>query len=177
MIDYTFKICIFGDAGVGKTSLALRFVSDKFDIGIGRTLGADISMKRISHKGKEIGLQIWDFNGEDRFKIMLPIYSRGSAGGILMFDTTNQVSLDKGKEWLEIFQSTVKNEISKVPILLVGSKLDLTKERIVLAKKALKFTNIYKLEEYLECSSKTGENVEAIFIKLVDYILKYRGLV
>lgn len=176
MIDYTFKICIFGYAGVGKTSLALRFVSDKFDIGIGRTLGADISMKRISCKGKEIGLQIWDFNGEDRFKIMLPIYSRGSAGGILMFDTTNQESLDKGKEWLEIFQSTVKNEISNVPILLVGSKLDLTKERIVLAKEALNFINNYKLEEYLECSSKTGENVEVIFMKLVDYILKYRGL-
>ena len=37
--DYSFKVVIIGDAGVGKTALVQRYVSDRFLTGICPTIG------------------------------------------------------------------------------------------------------------------------------------------
>ena len=60
-------VCIYlGDAGVGKTSIARRFVDDAFLTCYIHTIGIDFLEKIIEVEQKAIKLQIWDTAGQDR---------------------------------------------------------------------------------------------------------------
>lgn len=170
-LNLTYKICIFGDSGVGKTTLVTRYITNKFHEDIKSTLGATIHIKFFKLENAQITLQVWDFGGEDKFKFLIPAYAHGAFGGIFMFDLTNYESLISIINWLPLFRKASGN----VPILMVGSKLDLEQQRICKKEEAAELSNSYKLQYYLECSSKTGENVETPFKVLLMQILYSRG--
>ncbi len=83
-MDAMFKLCIFGDGGVGKTTLVKRYLTGVFAGDTTMTIGVDFHIKKLNIEGKEVGLQIWDFAGEDRFRFLLPSYVFGTSGGIFM---------------------------------------------------------------------------------------------
>lgn len=174
-IDFTFKICIFGDKDVGKSSLTRRYISNMFIVELESTMGANISIKSIELQGKTIALQLWDLNCEERFKSLLPTYAQGLAGGILMFDITSAKSLENGRDWLILVRNNVTERDLKIPIILVGGKLDLQEKRSVSNERAINFKQVNNLYDYIECSAKTGQNVDLIFNNLVLYIMEIRG--
>jgi len=157
------KLCVFGDGGVGKTTLIRRFDKGVFEENILMTIGADFSVKNVEVDGKPVTLRIWDFAGEDRFRVLLPAFAKGADGGIFMYDTTRYSSLGQIKDWLSIFEYFVSKKKGKIPMIMVGGKIDLTDKRSVTAEEALKISSTYELIGHFECSSKTGENVEQIF--------------
>jgi small GTP-binding protein len=163
-----FKICVFGDGGVGKTTLIKRFVTRIFEKDIKMTIGADFSIKNVEVEGRPVTLRIWDFAGEDRFRVLLPAFAKGADGGIFMYDTTRYSSLGQIRDWLSIFEYFVSEGESKIPILMVGGKIDLEDKRSVQPEQAKELSQNFDLKGYIECSSKTGENVEQIF----DFIAK-----
>ncbi|MFX1364971.1 MAG: Rab family GTPase [Promethearchaeota archaeon] len=171
-INLTYKICIFGDSGVGKTTLIDRYITNKYHEYIKSTLGATIHIKYFYFENGQIILQVWDFGGEDRFKFLIPSYAKGSSGGIFMFDLTNYESLTNIVNWLP----EIRKIMGKLPILMVGSKLDLEQQRICKKEEALDLLYSHKLYAYLECSSKTGENVEIVFKIMLKEILNSKGL-
>ena len=71
-IELTYKICIFGNAGVGKTSLVDRYLTQEFHENIQATLGASIHIKFILVKNGKVTLQIWDFGGHKNFMFLIP---------------------------------------------------------------------------------------------------------
>jgi small GTP-binding protein len=158
MYDAIYKVIIFGDAGSGKTTLLKRYMTNKFLPDSQMTIGVDF-VKTILLGGKIIKLQIWDFGGEERFRFLLPRYVRGAGGGIFMYDITNYGSLIHVDDWL----SVVEEVGEKFPILLVGGKLDLEKNRQVSKEDGMKVAQSRNLNKLIECSSKTGENIEYIF--------------
>ena len=138
-------------------------------------MGANISIKSIELEGKTIALQLWDFNCEERFKSLLPTYAQGLAGGILMFDITSAKSLENGRDCLILVRNNVMERDLKIPIILVGGKLDLQEKRSVSNERAINFKQVNNLYDYIECSTKTGQNVDLIFNNLVLYIMEIRG--
>ena len=72
-----FKVVVLGDAGVGKTSLTMRFVEGEFKQQQ-PTVGAFYSTKKVVVGGVPIKLVIWDTAGQERFKSMAPIYYRNA---------------------------------------------------------------------------------------------------
>ena len=56
--DYTFKIVMIGDSGVGKSCILLRFADDKFNERFYATIGVDFRFKNITIDNKTIKLQI-----------------------------------------------------------------------------------------------------------------------
>lgn len=157
-----FKVCVFGDGGVGKTTLIRRFSTGVFEEDLKMTIGADFSVKNVKVEGKPVSLRIWDFAGEDRFRVLLPAFAKGADGGIFMYDTTRYSSLGQIKDWLSIFEYFVSDKKSKIPIIIVGGKIDL-ENRSVTTEDAMELSNTYELIAHFECSSKTGDNVEQIF--------------
>ena len=138
MEDFIFKVCIFGDGGVGKTTLIRRYLTGMFDSTLKMTIGVDFHIKQIEIENKRITLQIWDFAGEERFRILLPSYVRGAKGGIFMFDITRYSSLINLDEWLEVVKTVHKD----IPLMMVGGKLDLNDQRSItseIAKENLLF--------------------------------------
>ncbi len=168
----SFKICIFGDAGVGKTSLTYRYINNRFEQNTKLTLGVDIMAKDIEINSYRVKLQIWDFGGEERFRVFLPVYARGSSGGIFMYDTTSKNSLDMIRDWISIFKKDLNKEERNIPILAVGGKKDLAKDKAVDLKVAKDLANTLKIYDVIECSAKTGENVDLIFKSITDRMLE-----
>jgi len=70
MVDRTFKFIVYGDSGVGKTAVLLRFVDDKFYANHEATIGVDFSTKFVNVLEKRIRLQIWDTAGQERCVVL-----------------------------------------------------------------------------------------------------------
>lgn len=56
--DYTFKVVMIGDSGVGKSCILLRFADDKFNENFYATIGVDFRFKNIMVDDKTVKLQI-----------------------------------------------------------------------------------------------------------------------
>ncbi|MBY8980251.1 MAG: GTP-binding protein [Candidatus Lokiarchaeota archaeon] len=158
-----FKLPIFGDAGVGKTTLTQRYLHGLFKSSYHGTIGVDFFLKRFEIDGKKVSLQIWDFAGEEKFRFLLPGIINGAHGTIFMFDITRYVTFQNLTEWLSVFNKTNETQGQKVPALLVGSKTDLEGLRTVPSEEGKKFVKENNLIGYIECSSKNGENIEELF--------------
>ena len=172
-----FKVCIFGDGGVGKTCLVNRYLTGIFKTNSTMTIGVDFLLKTLEIEDKKVALQIWDFAGEDRFRFLLPSYVIGASWGIFMFDITRVSSLNNLPKWLDVFYEGTKDSNQIVPISLVGGKLDLHDRRSVYSSDAVAMANNYELQDYIECSAKTGENVELIFYKIARQLTEIAGLI
>ena len=168
--DYTFKVCLYGDSEVGKTTLSRRFVSGNFETNIRKTLGVEVCVKYVTIDDKKVTIQIWDFGGEDNFKFLLPTYARGSSGGIFMYDLSNSNSLNNMETWFNTFFSGLAPTEKKIPILIVGGKSDLTKEANLNIGIMDILKEKYHIIDIVDCSSKTGENVDNILNTLTNFI-------
>jgi len=176
MQDATFKICIFGDGGVGKTTLISKYLTGVFKGDTTITIGVDFHIKVIRLYGMKVKLQIWDFAGEERFRFLLPGYMRGASGGIFMYDTTRYSSLKHIDDWMKVLNSDVLKTPEQIPIILVGGKIDLEEFRTVDNKEAFKIAKSNHLNGFIECSAKTGDNVEIIFETIASIMLEKSGL-
>jgi small GTP-binding protein len=175
--DVLFKVCFFGDGGVGKTTLIGRYITGIFKANQSLTIGVDFHVKKIKVGDKLVSLQIWDFAGEKRFRFLLPSYVLGASGGIFLYDITRFSSLKNFPEWIEIFKKGfVGAQDKQLPVLMVGSKLDLGYKRAVSSKEAYDLAKEKNLYGYIECSSKDGRNVEDIFIEIAKLMLNRAGL-
>ena len=174
-----YKMCIFGDGGVGKTTLINRYITGKYSEDYSMTIGVDFYTKNIEVEEISVNLQIWDFAGEHQFKSLLPNYVIGATGGIFMYDISRFKSLTNLDEWLNILKKAPDEEKYDFPILLAGGKSDLELEgkRSIDTEYAQKFGKEHGLFEFLECSSKTGENVELIFQTIALKMMKNSGII
>ncbi len=174
-----YKIAIFGDGGVGKTTLVNRYISGKYSEDFKMTIGVDFYTKSIEVQGIRVNLQIWDFAGEQQFKNLLPNYVVGASGGIYMYDISRFYSLTHIEDWIKLLNKAPDRREEKLPILLVGGKKDLALKgkRVVEEDYATEQGKKFGVFDFIECSSRTGENVELIFYNLALKMLESSGLI
>ncbi|MFX0146972.1 MAG: Rab family GTPase [Candidatus Hodarchaeota archaeon] len=168
MYDAIFKIVIFGDAGSGKTTLTKRYMNGVFIPDTRMTIGVDFETKDLKFNGIHVKLMVWDFAGEERFRFILPKYIRGAMGGILLYDITNYASFSHVFDWLSVIRETNED----FPILLIGTKTDLSSLREITYTEGLRLSKSRGLDGFIECSSKTGENVEKVFEDLTKTMIQ-----
>ena len=169
-----YKIIIAGAKDVGKSSLIARFCDNIFKEDMKATIGVDFKRKIITVKGShnEISLElnIWDFSGEVKYRTLFPSYAHGASAALILFDTTNKDSLNDIDNWIEIIDENAFHNIVKQ---VIATKIDLKSERQVSKKDATEFFKKYDwCEEITSTSSKTGENVEEAFLRVVKMIIK-----
>ncbi|MFX1312463.1 MAG: Rab family GTPase [Promethearchaeota archaeon] len=165
---FILKILTAGEGGVGKTTLLHRYVEGKFSADTKMTIGVEFFLKEIMIDEKQCTLQLWDFGGQERFRFLLESYVLGAKGALLMFDLTRMMSLESLDQWIKIVRKGDPN----LPILFLGTKLDLEDEIQVDDSYASSFLNEFNLIDYLKISSKTGENVNKAFSILTQKILE-----
>ncbi|MBA7534764.1 hypothetical protein ES705_27013 [subsurface metagenome] len=165
---FILKILTAGEGGVGKTTLLHRYVEGKFSANTRMTIGVEFFLKETEIDGNQCTLQLWDFGGQERFRFLLESYVLGAKGAMLMFDLTRMMTLENLEQWLNIVRKGDPN----LPILFLGTKLDLEDEIQVDDDYAQSFLNEYNLIDFLKISSKTGENVSQAFEILTKKILE-----
>ncbi len=165
--DYLFKLLLIGDSGVGKSNLLLRFADEIFTPSYISTIGVDFKIKTIKIDGKTVKLQIWDTAGQERFRTITSSYYRGANGIIIVYDVTDRDSFSNVKAWLGEIERYATESVDK---LIVGNKSD-KPDRAVETAEAKHFADEIGLP-FIETSAKTGEHVEAAFMKMAENIKK-----
>ncbi len=163
-----FKVVVAGAKNVGKTSLLRRFATGKFERSTLSTIGVDFETKKVVVDDTEILLNIWDFAGEKKFRLLFPSYVSGASGALMLYDITSKESLNDLYDWINVISSVPNPPKTRI---LIEAKIDLARK--VKREEALKIFEQYKFQgEMLGTSSKTGENVEKAFEMLGREILK-----
>jgi len=170
------KICLVGEAAVGKTSLIRRFVLDDFDDKYIQTLGTKVSKKELKTQHPDMNLElridmtVWDIMGQKGFRELLKeAYFYGAKGIVAVCDSTRKSTLDDLDDWIEGVYSVT----GKIPIVFINNKVDL-KEKIEISEEQLRqATKAYDAPYYLS-SAKTGESVEVAFQTLAERVAKER---
>ncbi len=165
------RICVAGEAGVGKTSLIHRFVYDSFDDRYVVTLGAKVSSRelpvRVGGKSYVAALSIWDIMGNEAFREILKDAVFAGAQGILaVCDVTRPETLDGLRPWIR----TVEQVAGPVPVYVLGNKSDLAGGRRI-SESDLKAVCAPKGWEFAFTSAKTGDNVEVAFRRITEIYL------
>ena len=165
--DYTFKIVMIGDSGVGKSCILLRFADDKFNENFYATIGVDFRFKNVMVDDKSVKLQIWDTAGQERFKTITSAYYRGADGIIIVYDITDRNSFAHIKDWLDDVNKYTDDNPLKI---IVGNKIDLIKDKQI-NNNDMKTMTAQTGIEIIECSAKysikINELIKFIFKKLI----------
>ena len=160
------KLLLLGDSSVGKTSIIIKYISNKFmDTNIA-TLGVDYMDKTVDYNNLKVFLQIWDTSGEEKFRSITRNFYRNADGLLVVFDLTCKESFNHVKNWI----NEAKEHKNDIKTILVGNKLDLEDEREVNKETALKFAEKNNLK-YLETSAKNGKNINNSFKEMISLIL------
>lgn len=153
------KLCLLGDTSVGKSSLVLRFVSDRFDQHSTATIGASFMSKSFTHGEETFKYQIWDTAGQEKYKALAPMYYRGAAAAIVVYDITLESSFDSVKRWVkELEQLGPPN----IVIAIAGNKIDLKDQREVTTDTGQQYADSIGAV-FAEVSALTSHNVNYIF--------------
>jgi GTPase SAR1 family protein len=89
-----------------------------------------------------------------------------------MYDITRYLTFKNLNDWLNVFNQTIKEQGQKVSTILVGSKIDLEETRTVLKTDAQNYAKENGFMDYMECSSKSGENVDIVFETIARLMLE-----
>ncbi|CAK7323986.1 unnamed protein product [Dovyalis caffra] len=206
------KCVTVGDGAVGKTCMLISYTSNTFPTDYVPTVFDNFSANVVVD-GSTVNLGLWDTAGQEDYNRLRPLSYRGADVFLLAFSLISKASYENiSKKWIP----ELRHYAPTVPILLVGTKLDLrndkqylidhpgatpitTAQASCLQADFLSFTpteqyknfphfinetsnfHIEQGEElkkmigaafYIECSSKTQQNVKAVFDAAIKVVLQ-----
>ncbi|NWR75529.1 RHOF protein, partial [Centropus unirufus] len=165
------KVVIVGDGGCGKTSLLMVFARGSFPEQYKPSVFEKYSTSVAVGK-KEVTLNLYDTAGQEDYDRLRPLSYQNTNVVLICYDVMNPTSYDNvTAKWYP----EVNHFCRGVPLVLIGCKTDLRKDKEQLRKlKAAKqepitysqgeaACQLINAEVYLECSAKYSENIEKVF--------------
>jgi Ras-related protein Rab-5C len=152
------KVMLLGDIGVGKTSLAQRFVFDRFEPDYKTTIGVDVFTHDLALGPKcddaRLRLVLWDTDGDFGNRIFETVYLAGASAAIVVSDATRPATIVKMAALISQFESRFPGR----PAYAIVNKIDVAP--VIRAERALQELSV------VYTSAKTGEGVTAMFFEL-----------
>ncbi|CAA0821058.1 Rac-like GTP-binding protein ARAC1 [Striga hermonthica] len=167
-----------GDGAVGKTCLLISYTSNTFPTDYVPTVFDNFSANVVVN-GATVNLGLWDTAGQEDYNRLRPLSYRGADVFILAFSLISKASYENvSKKWIP----ELKHYAPGVPIVLVGTKLDLRDDKQffldhpgaipITAAQGEELRKLIGAPSYIECSSKTQENVKAVFDAAIKVVLQ-----
>lgn len=156
------KLVLLGDMGAGKSSLVLRFVKGQFLEFQESTIGAAFFSQTLALSDATVKFEIWDTAGQERYHSLAPMYYRGAAAAIIVYDITSSESFERAKKWVQELQ---KQGNPNMVTALAGNKADLEEKRKVSTEEACKYADENGLF-FMETSAKAATNVNDVFYEI-----------
>jgi len=164
-----FKMVILGDASVGKTSLIHHYCEGFFRESYLSTIGVAFLTKTIDlqYKSRSVNivLQLWDIGGQSIFQSIRKNYLKGSQGAFILWDVTNRSSLLHIEGWIDELRGALNTkDLSKVPMLVIGNKIDLNHDERLKEKANDFLKNQFRIPiPTTYTSARTGEGMNEAF--------------
>ncbi|OHT06967.1 Ras-related protein Rab-5B [Tritrichomonas foetus] len=148
------KVVVVGDTQVGKTAIVNKY-NNIVDGAQETTVAANSIKCVVPLDGEEVSLSVWDTAGQENFKCLLPMYSRGAQVGLVVFDINRPETFSHLDEWIRYL--TDQGECS---IVIVANKSDL--EHKVDLDDVQSFARA-RGYEYYQTSALTGDGIDLLF--------------
>ncbi|KAK3212094.1 hypothetical protein Dsin_016800 [Dipteronia sinensis] len=145
---------------IGKSCIVLQFVRGQFDPTSKVTVGASFLSQTIAlQDSTTVKFETWDTDGQERYAAPAPLYYRGAAIAVIMYDITNPESFTKAKYWVKELQ---KHGSPDIVMALVGNLADLQDSREVPAQDGIDYAEKNGMF-FIETSAKTADNINQLF--------------
>ncbi|XP_028797382.1 rac-like GTP-binding protein RAC13 [Neltuma alba] len=172
------KCVTVGDGAVGKTCMLISYTSNTFPTDYVPTVFDNFSAN-VMVDGSSVNLGLWDTAGQEDYNRLRPLSYRGADLFLLCFSLISKASYENiSKKWIP----ELKHYAPNVPVVLVGTKLDLRGDKQYLKDhpEATPITTAQGEElkkligavTYIECSSKTQQNVKTVFDAAIKVALR-----
>ncbi len=164
MKKYIKKILLIGNHGVGKTSLATRYVENKFSDAYLSTIGVNIMKKNLilNDQGNvaAVALMLWDVEGANKNQNVPLHYAKGCNAFIVVIDATRPKTAENLQQHLEY----IHNFDVAIPFIIAINKSDLG-STVTLDEAAFqqKYSNCVGI---VYTSAKEDKNVEELFTRI-----------
>ncbi|XP_019458061.1 PREDICTED: rac-like GTP-binding protein ARAC7 [Lupinus angustifolius] len=172
------KCVTVGDGAVGKTCMLICYTSNKFPTDYIPTVFDNFSAN-VAVDGSIVNLGLWDTAGQEDYSRLRPLSYRGADIFVLAFSLISRASYENVlKKWMPELRRFAPN----VPIVLVGTKLDLRDDHryfadhmgsnVITSAEGEELRKQIGAAAYIECSSKTQQNVKAVFDTAIKVVLQ-----
>ncbi|XP_074767416.1 ras-related protein Rap-2a isoform X1 [Athene noctua] len=179
-----YKVVVLGSGGVGKSALTVQFVTGTFIEKYDPTI-EDFYRKEIEVDASPSVLEILDTAGTEQFASMRDLYIKNGQGFILVYSLVNQQSFQDIRpmrdQIIRVKRDTLimdncfsgvlwtfieKARYEKVPVILVGNKVDLESEREVSSSEGRALAEEWGCP-FMETSAKSKTMVDELFAEIV----------
>ncbi|KIK63205.1 hypothetical protein GYMLUDRAFT_41533 [Collybiopsis luxurians FD-317 M1] len=164
---HTSQVVILGAGSVGKSALIARFVHDIFlgDYDYDPTI-EDSYWCNITVDGETSFFEAVDLSGLEEYRRYNEMHIRAGKAFVLVFSLTQEASLEEVDYLRKQIYRTKGDTGGPIPIVVVGTKLDLASERVVYQNTIQYLASQWGLPFY-ETSAKSNWHVSEVFEHLV----------
>ena len=165
------KLLLLGDTNVGKTSIFERFIKGTFNDNKSASIGIDFETNILKYKNTNYTIDLYDIPGQERFRSIVPSYYRIVEGFFIVFDLTNENSLNSIQYWVD----SIKEHLQEPKFIILGNKDDLKDKKI---SDEIINNELNKLKQsennkdliYLKTSAKKDKNIKKAFETMIDLL-------
>jgi len=173
------KITVVGNTSVGKTSLLISYTTNSFPGEHVPTVFDNYSANAIVDE-EPINLGLWDTAGAQEFKELRPLSYPGTDAFIVCYSVLDEESL---KAVTDIWIPEINEHCAGVPIILVGTKIDLRTKKEVVEQYQKEGKKLLSAEDgqavadeidavrFIECSALTQENLPEVFTETIRAVI------
>ncbi|POR37559.1 RacA [Tolypocladium paradoxum] len=199
------RLCVVtGDGAVGKTCLLISYTTNAFPGEYIPTVFDNYSAS-VMVDGKPISLGLWDTAGQEDYDRLRPLSYPQTDVFLICFSIVSPPSFDNVKAKVRVADALylehdgqvadinplkwypeIDHHAPNIPIILVGTKLDLRDDTATLEslrqkrmepvsyEQALVCAREIKAYKYLECSALTQRNLKSVFDEAIRAVLNPR---
>ena len=164
-----FKVVLFGESGVGKTSIISQFIDSSFQEDIQSSSGGTFSSKTFTYgDGKILKLEIWDTAGQERYRALTKMFYKDADAAILVYDITRKITFEEMQNyWVQQIKESAPENII---LAIAGNKSDLPDEDVdeEMARKYAKELGAM----FCTTSAKSNFGITDLFLRIAK---KYTG--
>ncbi|KAI9754439.1 MAG: Rho GTPase protein rac1 [Chaenotheca gracillima] len=175
----SLKCVVTGDGAVGKTSLLISYTTNAFPGEYIPTVFDNYSAS-VMVDGKPISLGLWDTAGQEDYDRLRPLSYPQTDVFLICFSIASPPSFaNVAAKW----HPEIEHHAPNVPIILVGTKLDLRDDAATLAslrqkrmepiaaQRGFQLKKDIGAVKYIECSAATQTNLKSVFDEAIRAVL------